>query len=669
MLTKNEQNLLILIFFIVVYFTWKMNNIEKKNIEKENLEKENLEKENIETFNNASIDPVVANAIQKVYAADLDAVTKLSNFAIQLSNGGVITVPGSATFTGTVTTGELKPSSITTSGSGSITTSGNITATATTTGNGTITGRTITATGNISTNTGNISTTTGTITGKTITATDDITGVTIKTTGQNNYFGTNNKWDIHTPLNNSTSIYFAPVTGTTTIWNNQLEYNGSNKTLTVGGPNGTGTVKCTEITATGAVSTGALKPSSITTSGAVSTGALTTSSIKSTGELTVENNNLTVQGLFNTTTNTWIGGLITSRFINILNDLTIGMGSNSWAFIPGSNSKLSLWPKKSNNSDWDKTINSIEIDGLTGTIKSNGLNVKNTTGVNVVTINNTGALTASSITTTGAITATGALTASTITTTGAVSTGALTASNITTTGDNYLNGENINMGSTNKWVIHTPNNNTSIFIAPKDTNGNPIWTKQLQYNGSDKILTVGGLTAIGIITGDTINSNGNITATGTGKVTCKEIECATSFKINGIPNCGVYLINTFNSSGQYYSVPLLTSIPTYASMIYTTTTAITNPQKADGTIGGSASVFSINYTDKDNGYIVYPGYGIIVYNTTATVTTTSISWPTTIILNYKNNTKNPVSVSAPGNVQKGKSCRIYYNNAEIPYVL
>jgi hypothetical protein len=82
MLTKNEQNLLILIFFMVVYFTWKMNNLEKKSIE---------------NFDNSP-----------VYAGDIEAVEKLSNFAIKLSEGsGNITVPGKVTFTDTLTASSI----------------------------------------------------------------------------------------------------------------------------------------------------------------------------------------------------------------------------------------------------------------------------------------------------------------------------------------------------------------------------------------------------------------------------------------------------------------------------------------------------------------------------------------------------------------------------------
>jgi hypothetical protein len=101
MFTKNEQILLIIILFITICFAWKINNLKKKNTE---------------TFVDTTIDPVVSSAIQKVYAADIDAVNKLSNFATQLSNGGAITVPNGASFTGPVSTGALTPASITTTG-------------------------------------------------------------------------------------------------------------------------------------------------------------------------------------------------------------------------------------------------------------------------------------------------------------------------------------------------------------------------------------------------------------------------------------------------------------------------------------------------------------------------------------------------------------------------
>jgi hypothetical protein len=163
MLTKNEQNLLILIFLIVVYFTWKMNNLEKKNIEN------------------------FTTTTQPVFAGDVEAIEKLSNFAIKLSEGnGNITVPGNVTFNGALTTDRLIATGVINT-TGTIT-GATITSTGVITANGTITGATINSTGAINA--------TGTVTGATINstgainATGTVTGATINSTGAINATGT-----------------------------------------------------------------------------------------------------------------------------------------------------------------------------------------------------------------------------------------------------------------------------------------------------------------------------------------------------------------------------------------------------------------------------------------------------------------------------------------------
>ena len=78
---KTEFLLLILIF-IIIYFSWKINCIEKKNIEH---------------FTTTTTEEHIKRAVKQIYLADVEAIRILSNFAIQLSQGGT-TISGNITF-------------------------------------------------------------------------------------------------------------------------------------------------------------------------------------------------------------------------------------------------------------------------------------------------------------------------------------------------------------------------------------------------------------------------------------------------------------------------------------------------------------------------------------------------------------------------------------------
>ncbi len=111
MLTKNEQILILLIFLIFIYITWKINNLYKKNIEKF-------------TLTDAETQEAIKVAVKKIYLTDVEAIRLLSNFAIQLNQNG-ITIPGNVKFLGTVTTNNIN-STNNVIASGNITASGNI---------------------------------------------------------------------------------------------------------------------------------------------------------------------------------------------------------------------------------------------------------------------------------------------------------------------------------------------------------------------------------------------------------------------------------------------------------------------------------------------------------------------------------------------------------------
>ena len=71
---------------IIVYFSWKINCLEQKQTEH---------------FTTAD-DAAITRKIKQIYLADVEAIRLLSNFAIQLSQGG-FTVPGNMTFGGSAT--------------------------------------------------------------------------------------------------------------------------------------------------------------------------------------------------------------------------------------------------------------------------------------------------------------------------------------------------------------------------------------------------------------------------------------------------------------------------------------------------------------------------------------------------------------------------------------
>jgi hypothetical protein len=111
MLTKNEQILVLLIFITTVYFTWEINNLEKKSIE-------NF------TLSDAETQRAIKAAVKKIYLADVEAIRLLSNFAIQLNQSGIIY--DNVKFMGTITTSNLTFGNLT--ATGNIDVSGNVSA-------------------------------------------------------------------------------------------------------------------------------------------------------------------------------------------------------------------------------------------------------------------------------------------------------------------------------------------------------------------------------------------------------------------------------------------------------------------------------------------------------------------------------------------------------------
>ena len=83
----NQEIILIIIFIVIVYFNYKINKLEQKSLEEFTITEET--KTEIKT------------QIKQIYLADVEAIRILSNFAIQLSQGG-FTVPGNIKCTDTI---------------------------------------------------------------------------------------------------------------------------------------------------------------------------------------------------------------------------------------------------------------------------------------------------------------------------------------------------------------------------------------------------------------------------------------------------------------------------------------------------------------------------------------------------------------------------------------
>jgi hypothetical protein len=76
----------IFLFCVIIYLCLKINKLENKMVE---------------GFSTSTTEQQINTAVKKIYLADVEAIRLLSNFAIQLSQGGT-TVPGNVNFTGNI---------------------------------------------------------------------------------------------------------------------------------------------------------------------------------------------------------------------------------------------------------------------------------------------------------------------------------------------------------------------------------------------------------------------------------------------------------------------------------------------------------------------------------------------------------------------------------------
>ena len=82
---NNNNIVLVIVIFVLIYCIYEINNLKNK-----------------EKFSTLTTEQQITTAVKKIYLADVEAIRLLSNFAIQLSQGGT-TIPGNINFSGGVT--------------------------------------------------------------------------------------------------------------------------------------------------------------------------------------------------------------------------------------------------------------------------------------------------------------------------------------------------------------------------------------------------------------------------------------------------------------------------------------------------------------------------------------------------------------------------------------
>ena len=95
-MNNNNNIVLVIVIFVLIYCLYKINKLENK-----------------ENFDTATTKQQINTAVKKIYLADVEAIRILSNFAIQLSQGGM-TIPGNMTVSGSVNSTSLTSGSLTT---------------------------------------------------------------------------------------------------------------------------------------------------------------------------------------------------------------------------------------------------------------------------------------------------------------------------------------------------------------------------------------------------------------------------------------------------------------------------------------------------------------------------------------------------------------------------
>ena len=117
---------------------------------------------------------------------------------------------------------------------------------------------------------------------------------------------------------------------------------------------------------------------------------------------------------------------------------------------------------------------------------------------------------------------------------------------------------------------------------------------------------------------------------------------------------GVFLCKALTGANNYMVLPIPVSRTNLTNYTGQPTTSGSLTTSQSGTVVGNYS--SINVNDADTLYIVYPNFGLIVYQ--------NASYTGTVLLNYKNTTSDSVVVS-PSSALGGTSVKVYFNDFAI----
>jgi hypothetical protein len=121
---------------------------------------------------------------------------------------------------------------------------------------------------------------------------------------------------------------------------------------------------------------------------------------------------------------------------------------------------------------------------------------------------------------------------------------------------------------------------------------------------------------------------------------------------------GVYIINNI-AVAQNIMLPIFYSVTDLTNIMSQPTTSGAVPTTDGGAIPGETGVGNYNVLgcdNKDNYWLVYPGYGLKVYN--------SAGWNGTVYLNYRNKERNPVVVAGT-TIQGATSVKVYFDGIEL----
>jgi len=211
---------------------------------------------------------------------------------------------------------------------------------------------------------------------------------------------------------------------------------------------------------------------------------------------------------------------------------------------------------------------------------------------------------------------------------------------------------------------------TGFTLLPLSTNIRPTITFSLTTatlpQGAYSIYGYSRVTDAYSLNAGILSVNWNLASPVSGFVTTQDYNTPKdyTFTSRNVYHCfrnyvaGVYIINNI-AVAQNIMLPIFYSCTDLLNITSQPTTSGAVPTTDGGAFSGEVGVGNydlVGCNNKDNYWLVYPNYGLKVYNSTG--------WGGTVYLNYRNKTSNPVVVAGT-TTQAGSSCRIYFDSVEL----